>query len=933
MQFIYIIYILKFYKKIMKNIFVENNESIIKSKQKKKTIIFSKSIGVKIRNSIKIQLYKFILFFTFIYPKIYTIRNKIYYYKSYTYDITIKIKGNNLYSIFNAHECPNEIYLNNGTLIGTKTCNLEIGNDIKILILKWTNPIDGFTLFHQSNNNILEVDLSDTTITSLVGMFHGCTSLTSINLSNLNTSLVSDMFQAFYDCKSLKSIDLSKLDLTNVRTFHNLFYGCENLEYINFINYNELQDQDNSEYLGIDKGVPANLVICIKEELAPKLFSFLKNRKCTVIYCGENWRKMQKKLIEKENNTCVDICEETVDYLYEYEGKCYKENPIKSTIVKQNNIEITEIELNDNKKEPLLNKFIYEVNNITEKKLMVENLINEIKGGLFKGYLLESNKTDIIKEIDSEIYQISTLIGQLNSVNISSINLGACEDLLKSANNINPNEDLVIFKIAHLSPELKTQILEYRIFSIEGEELSLDSCGDSRIQYGIPVEINESELYKYDPNSKYYNDICFQSTSDKGTDITQYDRKKEYNEKNMAFCENNCEFVEYNKKSKKVLCDCKIKNSFNNLYDIDKKDLLKKFSNYKNIFNVEIIKCYKIIFSIDKLIKNIGNYIILSIISIHIFCSILFIIKEYNKFMNTIKNESKNNLYLISSHKKTKKLRNNKKVEKHKSNPIKRNNKIKSGRKTQTSKSRVTKDSLKSGKDKNKNKINDYEMNSLIYEESISYDNRTFCQYYLSLIRQKQLLIFTFYTSNDYNSKIIKICSFFISFSIYYAIKALFFNDSVMHTIYINNGVYDFINQLPQIIYSTIISGIIRIILSFLSSTQANVVQIKNLNKKKNNYKRKYKQKMNIIKIKFILFFIINFLLLILFWFYLSCFCAVYKNTQIYLIKDTLISFGLSMVYPFFICLFPCIFRIYSLSSRKNKRKYCYSFSKLLQLI
>jgi uncharacterized protein YqhQ len=154
-----------------------------------------------------------------------------------------------------------------------------------------------------------------------------------------------------------------------------------------------------------------------------------------------------------------------------------------------------------------------------------------------------------------------------------------------------------------------------------------------------------------------------------------------------------------------------------------------------------------------------------------------------------------------------------------------------------------------------------------------------------------------------------------------------------MHTIYINNGVYDFINQLPQIIYSTIISGIIRIILSFLSSTQANVVQIKNLNKKKNNYKRKYKQKMNIIKIKFILFFIINFLLLILFWFYLSCFCTVYKNTQIYLIKDTLISFGLSMVYPFFICLFPCIFRIYSLSSRKNKRKFCYSFSKLLQLI
>ena len=50
------------------------------------------------------------------------------------------------------------------------------------------------------------------------------------------------------------------------------------------------------------------------------------------------------------------------------------------------------------------------------------------------------------------------------------------------------------------------------------------------------------------------------------------------------------------------------------------------------------------------------------------------------------------------------------------------------------------------------------------------------------------------------------------------------------------------------------------------------------------------------------------------FWFYIGCFCSVYTNTQIYLIKDTLISFAISMVTPFVTYLFPCIIRIKALN-------------------
>ena len=62
-------------------------------------------------------------------------------------------------------------------------------------------------------------------------------------------------------------------------------------------------------------------------------------------------------------------------------------------------------------------------------------------------------------------------------------------------------------------------------------------------------------------------------------------------------------------------------------------------------------------------------------------------------------------------------------------------------------------------------------------------------------------------------------------------------------------------------------------------------------------------------------------------------FCAIYNNTQVYLIKDTLISFGLSLLYPFGIYLLPGIFRIPSLSNKNNKREYLYTVSKVLQMI
>ena len=225
---------------------------------------------------------------------------------------------------------------------------------------------------------------------------------------------------------------------------------------------------------------------------------------------------------------------------------------------------------------------------------------------------------------------------------------------------------------------------------------------------------------------------------------------------------------------------------------------------------------------------------------------------------------------------------------------------------------------------------NDSELNILPYEQAIEYDHRTYIQYYISLLRTKHLLIFSFYSDKDYNSRIIKINLFFFTFVVNFAVNALFFNDSTMHKIYEDAGEFNFIYQIPQIIYSTIISSVIIILVRLSALSEKNVLKIKNA--KKQELSEVYMLESNHMYCKFICFFIIIFSFLFLFWYFVGCFCAVYKNTQIHLLNDTLISFSTSLIYPLFIYLIPGIFRIKALKDKEKKKKYLYNFSKIIQM-
>ena len=228
--------------------------------------------------------------------------------------------------------------------------------------------------------------------------------------------------------------------------------------------------------------------------------------------------------------------------------------------------------------------------------------------------------------------------------------------------------------------------------------------------------------------------------------------------------------------------------------------------------------------------------------------------------------------------------------------------------------------------------MNDEELNSLEYEKALIYDKRTMFQYYWSLLKKDNLILFTFLPTNDYNLISLKMTLFILSISLEVTINAFFFTDDTMHEIHENNGEFDLIYQIPQILYSSIISTIVNSLLQKLALSEDSFLNLK----RTKDYEKVVEDYENIKKcllIKFFIFILISFILMIFCWYYISIFCGVYINTQSILLNDTLISLLLSMIYPFGLCLLPGLCRIPALQDENKDKRCLYKLSGFFELI
>jgi len=226
------------------------------------------------------------------------------------------------------------------------------------------------------------------------------------------------------------------------------------------------------------------------------------------------------------------------------------------------------------------------------------------------------------------------------------------------------------------------------------------------------------------------------------------------------------------------------------------------------------------------------------------------------------------------------------------------------------------------------------EINMLSYIEAQQSDKREFVDFYFSFLKTRQLLIYIF--TNDYNSFIVK--SFFIcfAFGISVGINTFFYNDSVIRIYYVEKG--DITNSqsvakhFGSIFISIILASILKSIMFILTLTDTDVIDIK-YTKDITHMSKEEKTNRTLVKVtsKSTLFFILNFIIMGFFWIYTGTFGIVFKNTQVYLLMDGVVTFCGVLALPFLFCLLTAGLRMYALKT--NNKECLYKFSQFLELI
>ena len=530
-------------------------------------------------------------------------------------------------------------------------------------------------------------------------VFDGCKSLKSLDLSNFTFFKGCSFFnKIFKDCSSLEYINFGNIS-PGCQYYSNAFQGTnEGLiicgtdnkwatvinkdnpnKVVNIsINCNNNLDNNNNN----NKCYAKNYTVLLNKDICTKCgnnyyhnnnessFNYEKNIICQKVPDGyyldliEEYPKPKQcfsscKTCEKGGNEEYHNCFECKeDYrIFEQNYSNYK-NCYNHTIINVETEIKTQFETNLNDETEIKTQFETNINYETkeEKKTDISfltisinkdnlNKLNELNDLIF-----QYNKTFIDSGNDVEMKKGPIVLIYTNTVNQRekehnknniSLNLLQCEDRLKISNNISLNSSLYLLIYEFDIDGMKIPKIEYEVYYPKNNEtfikLDLIVCKGLNVELSYPAKINDL-LDKYNGSSDYYNNLCYKTTSNFGTDISLKDRKDNFINDNMTLCEEDCSLIDYNYTTEKAKCSCLIKITlpFFDEIKFDKNKLYKSFIDVKNIANINLMKCYKDVFKFNNLIKNYGFYYFVFLFILYFVTLILFYTKFYTELFNKI---------------------------------------------------------------------------------------------------------------------------------------------------------------------------------------------------------------------------------------------------------------------------------------------------------
>ena len=365
------------------------------------------------------------------------------------------------------------------------------------------------------------------------------------------------------------------------------------------------------------------------------------------IECNENY-----SFSIKNNNNNYSNCYQNCNYYYYFDNENNYHCTMNLSCPKDYSILKNKMECIKSDILDLIKNILENNKNITEKSKeeeikyydnILEIVENEFTSYNYNTSNLDNGKDEII-ESEKLIITFTTTQNQKNNENnnMTRIDLGECEILLRNFYNISINETLYLKKIDIIQEGMKTLKVEYDVYAkLNGKnliKLNLTVCEKSKISILIPIIINE-DLDIFNSSSEYYNDICYTTTTEDGTDILLKDRQREFIDQNKMICQEDCCFSEYNYDTLVAKCSCDVKESSKSFADmnINKEAIFDNFKNIKNFLNFNFLICYKKLFTKKGILNNIGCYIIISIIFFHIISIFIFSLKQFSSLKKKLK--------------------------------------------------------------------------------------------------------------------------------------------------------------------------------------------------------------------------------------------------------------------------------------------------------
>ena len=260
----------------------------------------------------------------------------------------------------------------------------------------------------------------------------------------------------------------------------------------------------------------------------------------------------------------------------------------------------------------------------------------------------------------------------LNNNNLSIIDLGNCETILKEKYNLNENDNLIILKKEKKTNKAFEKEVQLEIYEpYNRTKLNISLCDETNINIYVKAKLSEEIKYSYeklkslgydmfDINEPFYRDICIDYTSYKDSDIILSDRINYIYNNDDTKCQSNCKLYEYSEEY--LNCSSTIDEEINNMNEKFKST--KKYESFSNDMKYsayKVLKCYNLVFTKCLMAKNIGGILVFTFFLIYLGCFIIFIIKRINplknkfqlkveeKYNNNIINNINNNDIMLSS--------------------------------------------------------------------------------------------------------------------------------------------------------------------------------------------------------------------------------------------------------------------------------------------